>query len=196
MMPAFDSRLSAERQRDRPLIRMGRPWSEPPEDYFHGNWENRNLLNSPGPFYGADTDTCLDGPPLAPASLLCDLHDQGFVWRQPRTDAETLALMAGASSDPFNGFGWDGDKHWTPDGVRAWWAGRRERAPLVASLISELTDRGNPNGIPWAALAAEYREYLAGELDLDLRRYLYFLEAGRYPASGEDLPKLLCPSSW
>src|SRR5258708_4265173 len=98
MEPGFDPRSSAERQRSTPLTRMGGVWIEHPETYFKGIWGERNPLNTPGPFYGAETDTCLDGPEYAPESLLCDADGHGFVWRQPRTDLETLALMTGASS--------------------------------------------------------------------------------------------------
>jgi hypothetical protein len=104
----FDPRESAERQRTTPLARGGRSWTEDPEAYFNGRWTERNPLNAPGPFYGADTDTCMDGPDFARDNLLCDNVGQGFVWRQPRTDAETLALMAGASSDPIRvRVGWE-----------------------------------------------------------------------------------------
>jgi hypothetical protein len=68
----FDPRASAERQSHVPLRRMGVKYWEPPETYFLGRWEQRHPLNVPGPFYGAETDTCCDGPPLAPASLMVD----------------------------------------------------------------------------------------------------------------------------
>ncbi len=61
-------------------------------------------------------------------------------WRQPTTDGETLALMTGASSDPFAGFGWDGDERWTPSLLREWWARRQARAPLVGALLGEWTN--------------------------------------------------------
>ena len=191
-MAEFDARLSAELQRERPLTRMGKLWAEPPEAYFRGSWKERNPLNCPGPFYGAETDTCLDGPFHAPASLLCDANDQGFVWRQPRSDAETLAFMTGASSDPIGGFGLDGGQDRLPDPVRAWGAGRGEGEAIVASPTLELAGRAtSDDGVGWARLAAEYREYDAGALEWDLRRYIYFLEGGRYPSADVRLSSLL-----
>jgi hypothetical protein len=180
----FDPRSSAEGQRNAPFVRMGKVWIEQPETYFKGLWEESNELNTPGPFYGAETDTCLDGPEHAPRSLLCDADGHGFVWRQPRTDEETIALMTGASSDPFAGFGWDGDAHWTAGLVREWWARRDERAPLVGALIAKWTT-------PKLSIAgAAYADYIKSELPGYLRRYMYFLEKGRYPARGDLLPPL------
>jgi hypothetical protein len=117
-------------------------------------------------------------------SLLCDAGGNGFVWRQPTTDQETLALMTGASSDPFAGFGWDGDEHWTTSLVREWWARRDERAPLVGALLAEWT---KPK---LAVVAAAYAVHITADLPPYLRRYLCFLETGRYPADGDVLPQL------
>ena len=180
----FDPRDSAERLLGAPLLRMGRVYVEKPETYFKGRWENRHELNTPGPFYGAETDTCCDGPELAPMSLLCDAVGNGFVWRQPTTDEETIALMTGASSDPFAGFGWDGDEHWTPSLVREWWARREARAPLVGALLAVWAE-------PKLSVAAgSYAEYIKSELPQYLRRYVRFLETGRYPSGDDSLPQL------
>ena len=180
----FDPCASAQRLLGAPLVRMGKVHVEKPEAYFKGRWENRHELNTPGPYYGAETDTCCDGPELAPMSLLCDAGGNGFVWRQPTTDEETLALMTGASSDPFAGFGWDGDEHWTPSLVREWWARRGARAPLVGALLAVWTE-------PKLSVAAgSYAEYIKSELPQYLRRYVRFLETGRYPSGDDSLPQL------
>ena len=182
--PGFDPRDSAERQRTAPLVRMGKLHIEQPETYFKGHWSDRNQLNTPGPFYGAETDTCLDGPEYAPMSLLCDAGGNGFVWRQPTNDEETLALMTGASSDPFAGFGWDGDRHWTPSLVREWWARRQARELLVESLLAKWTKTR------LSVAAAAYVESIRAELPRYLGGYLHFLETGRYPSDDDSLPQL------
>ena len=41
----FDPRLSAERQRDLPIQRMGKSSVKQPETYFMGTWDQRNVLN-------------------------------------------------------------------------------------------------------------------------------------------------------
>jgi hypothetical protein len=187
----FDPRASAERQRATPLTRMGKSWPDPPERYFCGSWEQRNSLNVPGPFYGADTDTCWDGPIYAPDSLLCDAAGQGFVWRQPRNDTETHALLAGASSDPFRGFAWDGNDFWTPQSVRRWWQERGKRTVAISALTNLLSQMGLTSPEPdWRAIAREYNDYLGGPIELDLRDYLFFLEEGRYPLPEDVRPDL------
>ncbi|MFI8311072.1 hypothetical protein ACIGBK_10650 [Streptomyces microflavus] len=56
---------------------------------FQGRWADRQWLNVPGPFYGADTDNCGSGRIFAPALVLYEgEHFTEYVWRQPRTAAE------------------------------------------------------------------------------------------------------------
>ena len=182
----FNPRTSAEGHALVPLRQTG--WSVVrPEEYFRGRWEERHQLNMPGPFYGAETDTCCDGPPLAPYSLLTDTERMGFVWRQPRNDAETHSLMIGCSSDPFCGFGWDGDQHWTPALVRHWWSERENRAQDAVAAAQDVASFDHyPENIGPAYLA-----YLNGDdIVRDLRRYVFFLIEGRYPTDDDGLPQL------
>jgi hypothetical protein len=183
----FNPRTSAEQLAFAPKRLRTLGHVEPPETYFLGRWDQLNPLNVPGPFYGAETDTCCDGPPLAPYSLLTDENASGFVWRQPRNDTETRSLMAGCSSDPFSGFGWDGDQHWTPDLVRRWWSERGNRTQLVTAAVREVSRYDEyPENI-----ATSYLAYLSGDdIVRDLRRYLFFLSEGRYPGEEQDLLEL------
>jgi hypothetical protein len=201
---------SVHELRDQPLWR-GKEYFEPPEQYFCGIWADRHPLNVPGPFYGAMTDTCCDGPPLAPASLLYDADGQGFVWRQPRNADETLALMTGASSDPFLGYACDGDQHWTPETVRGWWQTIHLQQPEVDRLVAvvqgerpelatpfdDLVFRCLPVGgndaeerARMRRIVAEYVRYRDTEMPADLRRYIFFLENGRTADDGDELPQL------
>lgn len=182
-----------------------------PSELFCGQWVERHPLNAPGRFYGAATDTCCDGPPLAPASLLYDHEGVGFVWRQPRDHTELTAFLDGARSDPFRGYADDGDEHWTPALVRRWWADRDARLPLVEALVrdvagprpdtpdefSDLLFRSRPIGGDDAderarmrRIVAEYLTYLNSEIANDLQRYIGFLETGSWPEPGGVLPGL------
>lgn len=201
---------SVQELRDQAL-RRGHEYFEPPEQYFCGTWADKHPLNVPGPFYGAMTDTCCDGPPLAPASLLYDADGQGFVWRQPRNADETLALMTGASSDPFLGYACDGDLHWTPEAVRTWWHATHLQQPEVDRLIAvvqgarpelatsfdDLVFRCLPVGgydaeerARMRRIVGAYVRYRKTEMQADLRRYIFFLEHGRAADDGDELPQL------
>ncbi|MFB7373884.1 hypothetical protein ACFC0D_28985 [Streptomyces sp. NPDC056222] len=109
------------------------PWKEtvtvlaPAETYLMGRWAERNWRNVPGPFYGAETDTCEMGPEVAPRHVMCDETGQEFVFRQPRRPAEVHRVLFAAWNDPCGQYGMDGDQWWTAQSVRAWW---QERARL------------------------------------------------------------------
>ena len=96
----------------------------PAVEWLKGKWEERNWLNVPGPFYGADTDSCGAGLPAAPLNVFCDEDGSEFVWRQPRNPDEVRAVLDAAYQEPFDGYNWDGDDHWTPELVMEWWTGR------------------------------------------------------------------------
>jgi hypothetical protein len=175
-----------------PLKRGSKNYFEAPETYLLGKWEDKHPLNVPGPFYGAATDTCCDGPWLAPASLLYDSEGMGFVWRQPRDEAETLALMTGASSDPFSAYACDGDDHWTADQVRTWWREREAHQPAVDMIVSELGSPGYPADeyALISPIVSRYLGYRQSTMERDLRRYVFFLEVGTYPEAADELPQL------
>jgi hypothetical protein len=173
-------------------MHAGNAYFEAPASYFLGRWEDRHPLNVPGPFYGAETDTCADGPWLAPASLLYDTEGMGFVWRQPRDNAETLALMTGASSDPFKGYACDGNDHWTPAQVRAWWHGRKAHKSAIDMIVSEVASPELPAAeyALMQPIVSQYLDYRELGIEGDLRRYVFFLEQGAYPGAADELPEL------
>ncbi|MGV9268276.1 hypothetical protein ACWDRR_26835 [Kitasatospora sp. NPDC003701] len=75
----------------------------------------------PGPFYGGGTDNCLTGRIAAPGHVLYDGERFGeFVRRQPRNPAGTLLVVEAVDGDPWGGYGFDGDQHWTARAVREW----------------------------------------------------------------------------
>jgi hypothetical protein len=156
-----------------------------PEKFLLGRWEDRNWRNVPGPFYGADTDTCETGPVVAPRHVLADEDGQEFVFRQPRTTAEVESVLDAAWSDPFRGYAGDGHDHWTADGIRAWWA---DRARLREWAVSSL-DTG-PHHIDAGPVLNELIAYLDGELASHLRDYLFWLEERRHPTAEITRPDL------
>lgn len=155
---------------------------------FRGRWEDRLWLNVPGPFYGGETDTCRTGRLSAPEHVLYGgEYLTEYVYRQPRTPAETAQLVEAADCDPLLGYGCDGDRRWTPGTVREWW---RDRA-----RITQYLSRHDWDVIDWAeqgvaAAVRDFESYLGGAMAADLRNYLHWLEEGRSPVPGDRLPEL------
>ncbi|MFG1665975.1 ferredoxin [Streptomyces sp. Y7] len=166
-----------------PVARLGRD-----REVFQGRWEDRLWLNVPGPFYGGETDTCRTGRLSAPHHVLYGgEYLTEYVYRQPRTRAETARLVEAADCDPFLGYGCDGDSRWTPGAVREWWSDRRRITHYLSTQDWEAIDWPQQRV---AHAVRDYESYLAGRLATDLRIYLHWLEEGRSPAAGERLPDL------
>nr|WP_062338099.1 hypothetical protein [Herbidospora sakaeratensis] len=159
--------------------------------HFRGTWERRNPLNVPGPFYGADTDTCGAGPIVAPRHVLCDAEGQEFVYRQARDRDGLGEILDAIEEEPFGDYARDGDDRWTPESVREWWARRGQVRAFAESLAAEYatSDRDwDRDRVP------ALRDFAAsidnGELEEYLRNYLFWLTERRSPRDGEPLPDL------
>lgn len=103
--------------------------TSPTRPVFSGGRTEGNWRNIPGPFYGATTDSMMLGRTDAPHHIaydgdLGDGFGSEFVHRQPVNETDTEALVSAATVETYDGYGWDGDDHWTPDTVRAWWHDR------------------------------------------------------------------------
>ncbi len=156
-----------------------------------GRWSDRKWLNIPGPFYGAETDNCGTGRLHAPGLVLYEAdYFTEYVYRQPRTAQELRQLADSADAEAFSGYGCDGDAHWTPATVRAWWRDRgRIREYLRSRRAAWETDDAKA-GQGVAAAAEDCTAYLDGELASHLRVYLFWLEERRSPTELDRLPQL------
>ncbi|MFD7904640.1 ferredoxin [Kitasatospora sp. NPDC059747] len=197
---AFERELAeAKRRFDTDLLRfpVDGPWDEvaywdpvPAVRVFgglgDGRWEDRSRLAVPGPVYAGETDTGLNGPYYLPAAVLSGEDGCEFVHRQPVNLREVAALAEVAACEPQGGYASDGDHHWTPESVRAWW---RERGAVREWIAAELA-LGDAGQNEEAALRA-YAEHLdGGGLEAYLRGYVYWLAEGREPLLGRPLPVL------
>jgi hypothetical protein len=185
----WDARSEATRvaRDERLILGFSLPMTvDPIETWMHGRWEDRNWRNVPGPFYGAETDTCRVGPEAAPANVLCDETGQEFVWRQPRTTDEVGAVLDAAYQDPFWGYGWDGDDHWTPEMVRGWWQDRGQVLEWIDDELVRHRRRRDERGLSLVA----FRRHLETELSDLLRGYVLWLDERRLAEDGEPLPDL------
>lgn len=154
-------------------------------------WTQKHWLNVPGPFYTGETDTCWTGRLEAPRHVLYGGQYQNeFVYRQPKTQAEVVCVLNAAGEDPWGGYADDGDSRWTPEAVRAWWKQRGEIEEHITTLIDEWTAGGDSYRLEAAEGGRDFLAYLAGDLETDLRAYIFRLEHGRYPGAGDQLPDL------
>ncbi|MBN9121065.1 MAG: ferredoxin [Planctomycetes bacterium] len=152
--------------------------AELPADFFCSDFEHRNPLNMPGPFYGAETDTCQTGVAEAPNNVLMDERGQEFVFKQPEVAAELRDVLSAALCECFNGYGADGDRHWTLALIREWWATRFDLLKRADAMADEAEVR-------------RWRQMLAGDAEEYLRAYAFFVEEGKVPTDSDRLPDLL-----
>lgn len=145
-------------------------------DFFHPAFDKRNPLNMPGPFYGAESDTCETGPMEAPSNVLMDRNGQEFVFRQPSNESELRDVISAALCECFCGYGADGDSHWTVSRIREWWKSRYDL----------LAEAGEVRGSQESVLL--WRRLLSGEAEPYLRTYAFFVEEKRSPKDSDVLP--------
>jgi hypothetical protein len=167
---------------------------ESPDAMFQGKWEERNSLNVPGPIYGAMTDTCWVGRLSAPRHVLygdVEDYEQEFLYRQPRNLAELLQVLDGVRQDPFAGWAYDGDDHWTVELVREWWRERGRVLKWIARKIAEWSSPGSTAEEKDVLVGLDdYQLYIEGDLADHLRAYAFWLDNRRSPAPGDTLPQL------
>jgi hypothetical protein len=154
------------------------------KDFFQSAFAARNLFNLPGPFYGAETDTCLTGPYEAPKNVLIDRNGQEFVFKQPANRDELRQVIGAAICECFVGYGADGDDHWNLTLIREWWRTRNDLLAFKRELdllVQEHELKTDPN---------EWERFVTAEAEDYLRVYAFFVEEGRIPSDSDVLPEI------
>lgn len=165
--------------------------SDADRTYFFDRWDDLGDLNVPGPFYTGVTDNCWTGRLHAPSNVIYGgEYFSEYVFRQPRDADEVASLVLAAQEDPFAGYASNGDDHWTPEAVRAWWHGRQNVIDSASASMEVLDAEDRAESRDAAQGLREFLGYLETGLEPDLRAYIFRLENGRYPAPGEHLPEL------
>lgn len=72
-------------------------------DFFQPAFAERNALNTPGPFYCAETGPYEEGPAEAPNNVLMDRVGQEFVFKQPSNEEELRDIISAAFCERFCG---------------------------------------------------------------------------------------------
>ncbi|MEU8074915.1 ferredoxin [Catellatospora citrea] len=160
-------------------------------EIFRGTWEMRNWRNVPGPFYGADTDTCWTGRMDAPDLVLYDdEYGTEFLFRQPTDPAEVYRLLLAATSDPFGGYAADGDEHWTTAAVREWWRNRERLLEWIQRARGTWHESPHADHRELLGGLAAFERHIEHGLEGYLRRYSFWLDHRRPRRPGETLPDL------
>lgn len=146
--------------------------------FFRPGFAKRNPLNIPGPFYGAETDTCETGTAEAPHNVLLDASGQEFVFTQPTNENDLRDILSAAICECFVGYGADGDDHWTLALIREWWLSRLDL--LARSSLAK--------GLPESK--RRWERILSGEGEAYLRSYAFFVEYRRLPTETDALPEI------
>jgi len=154
-------------------------WLPIRDSFFQPAFDKRNRFNLPGPFYGAETDTCETGPAEAPHNVLMDCNGQEVVCKQPSNEEELRDIISAALCECFCGYGADGDFHWTLRLIREWWQSRTDLLAHAGHL------RGDPESI------TNWKRLLSGDAQQYLRAYAFFVEERRPPTEADALPRIL-----
>ncbi|WP_204014295.1 ferredoxin [Virgisporangium aurantiacum] len=166
----------------------------PPEAYLRGRWADRDWRNVPGPFYGAQTDSCWTGREVAPRHVVYeDEFGSEIVYRQPKNASEVHLLLTAALNDPFGAYAADGDDHWTLELVVEWWADRGRLSAWIDGVQRQWSTSERADERDNAVGLREFAHYLGNGLEADLRVYGFWLDNRRPPQVHETLPHLNRP---
>jgi hypothetical protein len=158
---------------------------------FKGLWADKLWPNTPGPFYGADTDSCGTGPLQAPYNSGFDTNGFEYIFKQPSTVQELNEVIKAAAMNVLSGYACDGDAHWTISLIQEWWKQRHELLRLCLSspyLAPELVDSPDTT-IRIYRRNARYRlQYVRSELAGYLSWYSFLVEEGRSPHETDTIP--------
>ncbi|GIG58263.1 hypothetical protein Lfu02_26350 [Longispora fulva] len=144
--------------------------------HFSNLWDSRCALNVPGPFYTGETDTCWTGRLVAPDNVLYGgEYFTEYIFRQPRGADEVQGVMEAARLDPFAGYACDGNDHWTPPSVRAWWESRSWVIDSVTESLRVLESEERAASRDAAEGARQFLAYIGTGLEDDLRAYAVLL---------------------
>lgn len=84
----------------------------------------------------------------------------------------------------------DGDDHWTPELIRAWWRDRARVREWAVALDRKWSVSSSEDQREAAGEARAYVAHIEGDLGDRLRGYLFRQEEGRPARTGEALPVL------
>jgi hypothetical protein len=158
---------------------------------FQAKWNDKSWLNTPGPFYGANTDSCGTGPIHAPYNSGLDREDLEYIFKQPSNVEELRDVVTAAKVNVLSGYGCDGDSHWTMVLIQEWWERRQQllQVCLGSKFLSiDLASSPDPLARVYRRNARYRLQYVRTELADYLGAYSFFIEEGRLPNESDTMP--------
>lgn len=155
-----------------------------------GAWTDKHWMNTPGPLYCGQTDNCGTGPLDAPNNVHVDREGYEFIFRQPVNLYELWQVLQAAYDDPLQGYGADGDAHWSFDGVKEWWTRRNELEAEIDRRCTEQLALEWHRDYPYFVALQRWRNYLNTGMHTYLRVYAFFLVEQHVPHDEDRLPDL------
>jgi hypothetical protein len=129
-----------------------------------GDFQEINWLNTPGPIYTTFTDNCGTGQVEAMNNVGGDEDYHEIIFKQPFTIQELKETLTAAAIDPFDSYYFDGNKNWTPELIKNWWANSPKRIQYVLTLYEaelDLPDNLNrPLYGPRMPIPGNYKHWL------------------------------------
>ncbi|MBF4484014.1 hypothetical protein [Flavobacterium sp. CSZ] len=130
----------------------------------HGDFENINWLNTPGPIYTSCTDNCGTGQVEAMNNVGGDEDYHEVIFKQPLNEQELKEILTAASIDPYDAYYFDGNKNWTSKLIIDWWSKSQERITYILDCyqcelnLPDILDR--PLYGPRIAIPENYKNWL------------------------------------
>ena len=158
----------------------------------HGDFENINWLNTPGPIYTSYTDNCGTGQVEAMNNVGGDEDYHEVIFKQPLNEQELKEILTAASIDPYDAYYFDGNKNWTSKLIIDWWSKSHERITYILDCyqyelnLPDILDR--PLYGPRIPIPENYKNWL-DFYQSGLKEYLewYMTKINTYPVTLNEL---------
>ena len=103
----------------------------------HGDFNEVNWLNTPGPIYTTYTDNCGTGQVEAMNNVGGDENYHEVIFKQPSDRRELQETLTAAAVDPLGGYYFDGNQNWTTDLIIEWWQKSNERINYILNCYED-----------------------------------------------------------
>src|SRR5579862_4816166 len=155
---------------------------------FHGLWEDKFWMNTPGPLYYIGGTYYTEGILTAPNNIAVYDNFQ-VIYRQPVNRYELQQVVQ--ANQTFSTCAADGDLNWDTASVKAWWTKTR---PLVENEVRQAYEQElaakqhHYEDATYLSGLRRWLEYLTDGMRQYLHVYAFYLDHERIPTEDDTLP--------